>query len=160
MKLTQLLTYYLISQHNSLKMIACKQIPMYRFNNFMTLLELKELPGQSGMPLILILYLCFFNRLSQCHLSQESCKMLSSVLKRSPSHLRQLDISNNYLQDKGIELLCKGLRDPQCKLETLRSVNSNVVYRCRRTCKKKNHLIYWQMFFKSPQAFRGQLVRM
>ncbi|XP_076142684.1 ribonuclease inhibitor-like [Alosa pseudoharengus] len=59
-------------------------------------------------------------RLSQCHLSKASCKLLESVLQRTPSHLRELDMSDNDLQDEGVELLSRGLRHPQCKLETLR----------------------------------------
>ncbi|XP_076145875.1 NACHT, LRR and PYD domains-containing protein 3-like [Alosa pseudoharengus] len=59
-------------------------------------------------------------RLNQCHLSKASCEMMASVLQRTPSHLRELDMSDNDLQDEGVELLCVGLRDPQCKLETLR----------------------------------------
>ncbi|XP_062397896.1 NLR family CARD domain-containing protein 3-like [Sardina pilchardus] len=58
--------------------------------------------------------------LNQCRLSKASCKMTASVLQRTPSHLRELDMSDNDLQDEGVELLCVGLRDPQCKLETLR----------------------------------------
>ncbi|XP_076142685.1 NACHT, LRR and PYD domains-containing protein 12-like [Alosa pseudoharengus] len=58
--------------------------------------------------------------LNQCHLSKASCKMMASVLQGTPSHLRKLDMSDNDLQDEGVELLCVGLRDPQCKLETLR----------------------------------------
>ncbi|XP_062397002.1 NACHT, LRR and PYD domains-containing protein 12-like isoform X2 [Sardina pilchardus] len=58
--------------------------------------------------------------LNQCHLSKASCEMMASVLQRTPSHLRELDMSNNDLQDEGVELLCAGLRVPQCKLETLR----------------------------------------
>ncbi|XP_062389620.1 NACHT, LRR and PYD domains-containing protein 12-like [Sardina pilchardus] len=59
-------------------------------------------------------------RLNRCHLSHESCELLESVLQVSTSHLRELDMSDNDLQDEGVELLCAGLRDPQCKLETLR----------------------------------------
>ncbi|XP_062396638.1 protein NLRC5-like [Sardina pilchardus] len=59
-------------------------------------------------------------RLNLCHLSKASCEMMASVLQSAPSHLRELDMSDNDLQDEGVELLCVGLRDPQCKLETLR----------------------------------------
>ena len=51
---------------------------------------------------------------------------MASVLQGTPSHLTDLDISDNDLQDEGVELLCVGLRDPQCKLETLRSVMRHV----------------------------------
>ncbi|XP_062389172.1 ribonuclease inhibitor-like [Sardina pilchardus] len=65
-------------------------------------------------------------RLNQCHLSKTSCKNMASVLQRTPSHLRELDMSGNDLQDEGVELLCEGLRDPQCKLEMLRLSNAGV----------------------------------
>ncbi|XP_041958724.1 NACHT, LRR and PYD domains-containing protein 12-like isoform X5 [Alosa sapidissima] len=59
-------------------------------------------------------------RLDLCHLSKASCGMMASVLQSAASHLRELDMSDNDLQDEGVELLCVGLREPQCKLETLR----------------------------------------
>ncbi|XP_063059365.1 NLR family CARD domain-containing protein 3-like isoform X2 [Engraulis encrasicolus] len=59
-------------------------------------------------------------RLNRCDLSKASCDMMASVLQRLSSPLRELDMSDNDLQDGGVELLCVGLRHPQCKLETLR----------------------------------------
>ena len=47
---------------------------------------------------------------------------MASVLQRTPSHLRELDMGHNDLQDEGLGLLCVGLRDPQYKLETVKSV--------------------------------------
>ncbi|KAL2086349.1 hypothetical protein ACEWY4_017408 [Coilia grayii] len=58
--------------------------------------------------------------LKQCQLSKASCHRMASVLQGTSSPLRELDMSDNDLQDEGVELLCVGLRHPQCKLETLR----------------------------------------
>ncbi|XP_062319084.1 ribonuclease inhibitor-like isoform X2 [Osmerus eperlanus] len=60
-----------------------------------------------------------FYRLSGCHITEEGCASLGSVLK-STSFLRQLDLRNNDLKDAGMKLLSAGLGNPLCKLETLR----------------------------------------
>ncbi|XP_055012860.1 NLR family CARD domain-containing protein 3-like [Boleophthalmus pectinirostris] len=53
-----------------------------------------------------------------CGLSPHSCAPLASVL--SSSSLTHLDLTNNDLQDSGVELLCSGLKSAPCRLETLR----------------------------------------
>ncbi|XP_039464511.1 protein NLRC3-like isoform X2 [Oreochromis aureus] len=58
--------------------------------------------------------------LSGCNLTKKSCEALSSVLRSQSSRLRELDMSNNNIQDSGVELLCVGLESPHCTLQTLR----------------------------------------
>ncbi|XP_051816112.1 NLR family CARD domain-containing protein 3-like [Acanthochromis polyacanthus] len=59
-------------------------------------------------------------RLSGCNLSERSCRALSSVLSSQSSSVTELDLTNNNLQDSGVESLYAGLKSPHCKLEALR----------------------------------------
>ncbi|KAM4633742.1 NACHT, LRR and PYD domains-containing protein 3-like [Polymixia lowei] len=59
-------------------------------------------------------------RLSQCRLTQACCPEVSSALSCSHSSLTELDLTNNDLQDPGVNLLSAGLRSTNCQLQKLR----------------------------------------
>uniref|UniRef100_A0A669C7J8 NACHT domain-containing protein n=1 Tax=Oreochromis niloticus TaxID=8128 RepID=A0A669C7J8_ORENI len=63
---------------------------------------------------------CRKARLAECGLSKTHFEVVASALKSKPSHLTELDMSNNNLQDSGVKLLCAGLESPNCRLKTLR----------------------------------------
>lgn len=65
-----------------------------------------------------------FSRLQQCKLKGDCCTDLTSVLNSGSSQLKLLDLSNNSLTDFGVSLLSGGLSSPNCRLESLRSVET------------------------------------
>ncbi|XP_064784804.1 NACHT, LRR and PYD domains-containing protein 3-like isoform X2 [Oncorhynchus masou masou] len=68
--------------------------------------------------------------LNRCKLTERCFKELASALSSNSSQLRELDLSDNDLQDSGVGLLYAGLGNPQCKLETLRLNSCKLTERC------------------------------
>ncbi|KAI4891309.1 hypothetical protein NFI96_010095 [Prochilodus magdalenae] len=64
-------------------------------------------------------------RLAMCKISKQSCGNLRTILQSETSSLKELDLSNNFLQDLGMEKLSAGLRNSYCKLEILRLSGCN-----------------------------------
>ncbi|KAF3688096.1 Protein NLRC3 [Channa argus] len=69
---------------------------------------------------------CRKAQLCDCDLSETHCEVVASALKSNPSHLRELDLSSNDLQDSRMKLLSAGLEHSNCKLETLRLMNCSL----------------------------------
>ncbi len=68
---------------------------------------------------ILKMYL-ISSRFSGCDLTAQHCEIVSSALQSSNSVLRELDLSNNHLQDSGVKFISDGLKNPTCQLQILR----------------------------------------
>ncbi|AWP06592.1 putative NACHT LRR and PYD domains-containing protein 12-like [Scophthalmus maximus] len=63
---------------------------------------------------------CRKARFIGCRLSETHCEVVASALKSNPSHLTELELTENDLQDSGVKVLSAGLESQHCRLETLR----------------------------------------
>ncbi|XP_059361687.1 NACHT, LRR and PYD domains-containing protein 3-like [Carassius carassius] len=61
-----------------------------------------------------------------CGLDETCCETVSSALQSSNSHLTELDLSSNHLQDSGVKLLSDGLKSSHCQLKILRLFGCNL----------------------------------
>ncbi|XP_073719058.1 protein NLRC3 [Misgurnus anguillicaudatus] len=57
---------------------------------------------------------------------EKYCVDLTSALRSNPSHLRDLNLSENKFGDSGVKLISDVLKNPQCKLEILRLWGCNI----------------------------------
>ncbi|XP_063072113.1 protein NLRC3-like isoform X2 [Engraulis encrasicolus] len=58
--------------------------------------------------------------LASCNLTEQSCEVLGSLIGSPACRLRELDISDNKIQDEGVKLLSGGIQKSSCKLHILR----------------------------------------
>ncbi|KAK2915643.1 hypothetical protein Q8A67_000017 [Cirrhinus molitorella] len=65
---------------------------------------------------------CQLNTLTlcECSITEKQCLILTLALKSNPLHLRELDLSENKIQNTGVNHLCDILNDSHCNLERLR----------------------------------------
>ncbi|XP_052445004.1 uncharacterized protein LOC127986809 isoform X1 [Carassius gibelio] len=93
-------------------------------------------------------------KLSKCDLTEESCSALASVLSSDSSSLKELDLSNNNLQDSGVKLLSDGLKE-NCQLKKLRLSNCSITeegYKALASALRSNpsHLIELDLIGNDP----------
>lgn len=70
----------------------------------------------------LIRFLSVISRLQNCDIIDEGAVCFASSLGLNPSHLGELDLSDNRLGDKGSESLSFLVKEPNCKLERMKYV--------------------------------------
>ncbi|XP_051780787.1 NACHT, LRR and PYD domains-containing protein 12-like isoform X2 [Erpetoichthys calabaricus] len=65
-----------------------------------------------------------------CRLTSTNCSDLSSVFSSPHSRLTDIKLSDNDMQDSGVDQLCEGLRSENCKLEKLCIISCSITSRC------------------------------
>ncbi|XP_062386502.1 NACHT, LRR and PYD domains-containing protein 12-like isoform X2 [Sardina pilchardus] len=94
-------------------------------------------------------------RLAMCNLTHGSCKVFALSLQSESLPLRELDLSNNDLQDSGVNLISVGLKSPHCKLELLRLSGCLVTedgcsYLASALSSNPSHLIELDLSYNHP----------
>ncbi|XP_065138303.1 NLR family CARD domain-containing protein 3-like [Paramisgurnus dabryanus] len=81
-------------------------------------------------------------QLSQCNITAEGCAALTSGLRSNPSHLRDLYLSENNLGDSGVKMISDVLKNPHCKLQTLKRHTARVQKLLVCSSSRKSRLLY------------------
>ncbi|KAL1281555.1 hypothetical protein QQF64_000358, partial [Cirrhinus molitorella] len=97
-------------------------------------------------------------------LTAQDCEIVSSALQSSNSVLRELDLSNNDLQDSGVKLLSVGLMSPNCQLEILRLSGCMVTeegcgYLSSALSSNPSHLRELDLSYNHPGQSGAQLLK-
>ncbi|XP_067272609.1 ribonuclease inhibitor-like [Pseudorasbora parva] len=119
--------------NNSITAVGCAALTSALYSNPSNLIELdlsENKLGNTGMEKICPLLENTWCRseklkLRNCGLTEKSCSALATVL-RSNSSLKELDISNNNLQDSGVKKLKNGLENTNCTLEKFSLSDCNI----------------------------------
>uniref|UniRef100_A0A3B1K0S2 Uncharacterized protein n=1 Tax=Astyanax mexicanus TaxID=7994 RepID=A0A3B1K0S2_ASTMX len=67
-----------------------------------------------------LLFIISVFRLNNNNIAEDGCAALSSALYSNPSHLIDLDLSENKLGNSGVKQLCFFLNTTDCKLQQLK----------------------------------------
>ncbi|XP_006019256.2 ribonuclease inhibitor isoform X1 [Alligator sinensis] len=67
--------------------------------------------------------------LRECGLTSACCESIRSVLSTNMS-LKELQIGSNKLEDEGVKLICEGLRQPSCNIESIWLGDSDATAGC------------------------------
>ncbi|XP_051993611.1 NACHT, LRR and PYD domains-containing protein 3-like [Xyrauchen texanus] len=89
------------------------------------------------------------------NLSGQFCDIVVSALQSPNSLLRELDLSNNDLQDSGVKLISDALKSTNCKLEILRLSGCMVTkvgccYVASALCSNPSHLTELDLSYNHP----------
>ncbi|XP_051982055.1 NACHT, LRR and PYD domains-containing protein 3-like [Xyrauchen texanus] len=147
-------------------MDSCKMLASALKDSFLTKLDLtKSLLGDQGVKLLsagLMSPHCQLNILSlrECALSGTSCLYLAVALS-SFSVLRELDLSNNDLQDSGVKLLSAGLQNSIIKrlgLSGCRVTEDGCCYVASALSSNPSHLIELDFSYNHPGVLGVKLL--
>uniref|UniRef100_A0A7M4FX45 Uncharacterized protein n=1 Tax=Crocodylus porosus TaxID=8502 RepID=A0A7M4FX45_CROPO len=81
-------------------------------------IECQQLSGSRWTELVSSMKDCKAIGLDNCNLTGACCEILRSVLSAKPS-LTDLHLGRNKLETSGGKVLCQGLLDPNCKVQSL-----------------------------------------
>ena len=100
-------------------------------------------------------YVIFNSRLAGCNITQTGLDILLSALRSNLSHVKELDLSFNHLQESQVDQLSALLKSEECRLQILRSINQ-VFSLCVDLYLNTNSSLLNQCFSAGCQAVGSQ----